>query len=147
MEKIVKIPQYSVEVRFYDNDVLCYDLLLNEIVASKTFKKTIENVQQIGFRSFNILDKKDKIIDEIYIALVEQVHQVATGASYIFDLHMDTPNHGYYVGTYEIGEFCYSEESGLTIKRDYPLDYCFRGCISPLKVFYLGLREINKFPE
>lgn len=95
MEKIVKIPQYSVEVRFYDNDVLCYDRLLNEIVASKTFKKTIENVQQIGFRSFNILDKKDKIIDEIYIALVEQVHQVATGASHIFDLHMDTPNHGY----------------------------------------------------
>lgn len=140
MKRIEKIPEYSVEVRFYDKIIQCYDLISKEIVTSKTFKERIKDIQKTSFNRFLVIDDIGKKFT-VYINLVKERSRAATNAQYILDLHMDTPNHGYYFGLYEIGEFFLIEDIKLIINRSYPLKYCTRGCVTPSKQFYLGLRE------
>ena len=142
-ERLVKNPKYSVEVRFYDDTVDLYDLILKEKIDSKTFKKKIEKIQKWGYNSFRLLDNKNKFIGWIYVGLEEETYSVGTEAGYIFGIQTDRPDHGYYIGTYEIGEFYLSKDTKLIKTRSFPLEYCSRGCISPSNIFFLGLRENN----
>ncbi|MHA1915792.1 MAG: hypothetical protein ACW986_09460 [Promethearchaeota archaeon] len=66
--------------------------------------------------------------------------KVATNAQYIFNLSTDSPTHGYYFGTYEIGEFSFERRS-LNIVKSYPVEYCTRGCAGSEGQVYFGLRE------
>jgi WD40 repeat protein len=141
MEKKVKIPEYSVEIRFENNIVHCYDLLLKKIVDSKVFKKDIKQILKQGSYLFSLLGKMNRKFDEMRIDITLNTKKIETGAGYIFGIEMDKPNHGFYIGTYEIGEFYYSDKANLINPRSYSLDYCSRGLISPSKVFYLGLRD------
>jgi len=143
MERIVENPQYSVKVRFFDNNVELYDLIYNVKIDSKSFKKNIEKIQKWGYNSFRLLDKKNNVIDWFYIELETNTYQLSTQAGYVFGIEMDSPDHGYYVGTYEIGEFKFTKGPKIKKVRSYPLEYCSRGCISPSKMFFLGLRENN----
>ncbi len=143
MERIVKNPRYSVEVRFYDFNVDLYDLISKEKIDSKSYTDYIGKIQKWGYNSFRLLTDEDDFIDWIYVELVIEKYKLTTDAGYIFDIQMDGPNHGYYIGTYEIGEFYYSEENNLVKKRAYPLEYCSRGCITNSKEFFLGIREIT----
>ncbi|MFW9785167.1 MAG: hypothetical protein ACFFFB_22995, partial [Candidatus Heimdallarchaeota archaeon] len=93
--------------------------------------------------SFRLLDDENKYMDWIYTALKIKTYSAATQAGYIFGIQMDKPNHGYYVGTYEVGEFYFSNEVGLTITRSFPLEYCSRGCITHSKIFLLGLTSLE----
>jgi len=121
MKRIEKIPEYSMEVRFYDNAIHCYDLISEEIVASKTHKNKIKSVQKVSFNLFQLLDKNSAVIKYVSIDLASERSRVMTNAQYIFDIHMDTPNHGFYFGTYEIGEFSLLEDIRLKVDRSYPL--------------------------
>lgn len=143
MERIVRNPKYSVEVRFHDNVVELHDIVLNEKIGSKTYDKNIEKIQKWGYDSFRLLDDENKYMDWIYTALKIKTYSVATQAGYIFGIQMDKPNHGYYVGTYEVGEFYFSNEVELTITRSFPLEYCSRGCITHSKIFFLGLTSLE----
>ncbi|MFW9784949.1 MAG: hypothetical protein ACFFFB_21895, partial [Candidatus Heimdallarchaeota archaeon] len=69
MERIVRNPKYSVEVRFHDNIVELHDIVLNEKIGSKTYDKTIEKIQKWGYNSFRLLDDENKYMDWIYTAL------------------------------------------------------------------------------
>jgi hypothetical protein len=143
MKEVLRIPEYSIEMCFNDNDVQCYDLIFKEIIGSKSFSKKIKTIQKQSFNRFLLLDDEDKIIEEIYIELVKEISKCTTDAGYIFELYIDKPNHGYYIGTYEIGDFYYSKDYYLIKKRSYPLKYCTRGCIDTSNNFYIGLREKN----
>ncbi|MHA2398670.1 MAG: hypothetical protein ACXADU_07250 [Promethearchaeota archaeon] len=66
--------------------------------------------------------------------------KIATNAQYIFNLSINKPNHGYYFGTYEIGEFYFIRNS-LRIVNFYPVEYCTRGCAGLEDQVYFGLRE------
>ncbi|MHA2037383.1 MAG: hypothetical protein ACW98X_13170 [Promethearchaeota archaeon] len=143
MKEVLSIPEYSIEIRFDDYEIQCYDLISNQIIDTKTYSKRIKTVLKKSFKSFLLLDEENKLIDEIYIDLVEEITKCDTNAGYIFELYIDKPNHGYYVGTYEIGDFYFSKDYYLIKKRSYPLTYCTRGCITSSKNFYVGLREKN----
>ena len=141
MRRVEYIPEYSMEVLFSSDRIQCYDLISKEVVCSKSYRERIANVIKVTFNSFRIYNKSNKLIDSISIDLVSERSRVSTGAQYIRDLFMDTPNHGYYFGTYEIGEFSLLEGEELVIKRSYPLEYCSKGCVTPKNTFYFGLRE------
>ena len=141
MEKIVKNPKYSVEVRFYDFHVDLYDLISKEKIDSKSYKDNIGKIQKFGYNSFRFLTDEDDFVDWIYTRLVIEKYKLTTDAGYIFGIQMDKPNHGYYIGTYEIGEFYYSEYNKLVKELSYPLEYCSQGCITSSKHFFLGTRE------
>ncbi|MFX1476857.1 MAG: hypothetical protein ACFFCI_01880 [Promethearchaeota archaeon] len=143
MERIVENPQYSIKVRFFDYSIELYDLIYNVKIDSKSLKKNIVKIQKWGYNSFRLLDKKNNVIDWFYVELKTDTYQLDTQAGYVFGIQMDSPDHGYYVGTYEIGEFKFTKGTKLKKIRSYPLEYCSRGCISPSKVFFLGLRENN----
>lgn len=78
---------------------------------------------------------------------MKEKSRVGTNAQYIFDLCMDSPNHGYYFGTYEIGEYSLIKKGKLKIVQSYPVSYCTRGCAGLLKELYFGLREKTKLSE
>jgi len=141
MRRVEYIPEYSMEILFSSNRIQCYDLISKQIVCSRSYRERIANVIKVTFNNFLIYNKKNKLISNIYIDLVSERSRVATGAQYIRDLFMDTPTHGYYFGTYEIGEFSLLKGEELVIKRSYPLKYCSKGCVTPENKFYFGLRE------
>ncbi|MHA1931818.1 MAG: hypothetical protein ACW96X_04710, partial [Promethearchaeota archaeon] len=141
MKEVLTIPEYSIEIRFNDYEIHCFDLISNQIMDSKTYSKKIKTIQKQSFKHFLLLDDEDKIIDEVSVELVKEINKCATDAGYIFELYIDKPNHGYFVGTYEIGDFYFSKDYTLIKKRSYPLQYCTRGCIDSSQNFYIGLRE------
>lgn len=142
MKIIERIPEYSLEVRFYDNLIECYDLISNEIVASKTFIKRIVDIHKSKENSFLLLNEKRKAIGliAIEIDLMKEISRLATEAGYILEICMDTPTHGYYFGYYEIGEFSLSDNK-LLIKRSFPLKYCTKGSVTHSRQVFLGFRE------
>ena len=144
MKIIERIPEYSLEVRFYDYLIECYDLITNEIVASKTFIKRIVGIHKSKENSFHLLNEKRKAIGRIAIKidLVKEISRFETDAGYIFDICMDTPTHGYYIGYYEIGEFSLRNNK-IQINTSLSLKYCRKGCLTSSKHIYLGLREDN----
>ncbi len=141
MRRVEYIPEYSMEVLFSSNRIECYDLISKKVVCSRSYRERIANILKVTFNFFLIYNKRNKLIDGIYIDLASERSRVATGAQYIRDLFMDTPTHGYYFGTYEIGEFSLLKGEELVIKRSYPLKYCSKGCVTPENMFYFGLRE------
>lgn len=141
MRLVESIPEYSIEIIFSLRSIRCYDLISKKVVCSKSYRAKIANVEKVTFNSFLLYDEKDGIIDGIYIDLASERSKIATGAQYIRDLYMDTPTHGYYFGTYEIGEFSLVKGEELVIKHSYPLKYCSKGCVTPNNTFYFGLRE------
>lgn len=142
MKKIVKIPEYSLEVCFYDNLIVCYDLISDEIVASKDFKKRIVYIHKSKGNTFHLLNEEYKAIGkiEIEIELVKEIHRVATNAFYIFEIQMDRPDHGYYFGYYEIGEFSL-ENNKLVVIKSFPINFCTKGFVTPSKHVFVGFRE------
>jgi len=149
MRKIERIPEYSVEVRFKDNLIQVYDLILNKVVANKTliFTSDVKEIKK-NDTYFEFLDKKDEIIKLVCIDSDYEKCSLATNAQYIFNIHMDNPDHGFYVGTYQIGEFTLMGDNKLVKNRTYPLHYCVTGCVTPSKQFYLCLRKNeNKVTE
>lgn len=145
MRRIESIPEYSMRVLFFSKHIQCYDLISKKVVCSRTYNTKIADIQKVNFNKFLILDVEGNVLDSIYIDLVSERSKVATGAQYIRDLYMDSPNHGYYIGTYEIGEFSLLQEENLEIKRSYLLKYCSKGYVTPDNVFYLGIRESKTF--
>ena len=145
MKRFENIPEYSMRILFFSKLIQCYDLISEKVVCSRTYSSRIADIQKVNFNKFRILDAEGKILDIIYIDLVSERSNVATGAQYIRDLYMDAPNHGYYIGTYEIGEYSLLQNENLVIKRSYPLKYCSKGCITPDNIFYLGIRESETF--
>jgi hypothetical protein len=141
MKRVEHIPEYSMEVRFSSKRIECFDLRSRRIVCSRSFSERIANVIKVTYNSFLIYNERNEIIAGVYIDLASERSRVATGAQYIRDLHMDTPTHGFYFGTYEIGEFSLNNGEELVIQRSYPLKYCSRGCLSTNNMFYFGLRE------
>ena len=141
MRLVESIPEYSMEIIFSLKSIQCYDLISKKVVCSKSYRAKIANVTKVTFNSFLIYDKENRVIDGIYVDLVSERSKVATGAQYIRDLYMDTPTHGYYFGTYEIGEFSLVKGEELDITRSYPIKFCSKGCVTPNKMFYFGLRE------
>ena len=141
MRRVEYIPEYSMEILFSSNRIQCFDLKSKKVVCSRSYRERIANVIKVTFNNFLIYNKRNKLIDGIYIDLASERSRVATGAQYIRDLFMDTPTHGYYFGTYEIGEFSLLKGEELVIKRSYPLKYCSKGCVTPENTFYFGLRE------
>lgn len=141
MRRVEYIPEYSMEVLFSSNRIQCYDLISKGVVCSRSYRERIANILKVTFNFFLIYNKRNELIDGIYIDLASERSRVATGAQYIRDLFMDTPTHGYYFGTYEIGEFSLLKGEELVIKRSYPLKYCSKGCVTAENTFYFGLRE------
>jgi hypothetical protein len=141
MRRVEYIPEYAMEVQFSSNLIQCFDLKSKKVVCSRSYRERISNITRVTFNSFRVYNKSNKLIDSIYIDLASERSRVATGAQYIRDLFMDTPTHGYYFGTYEIGEFSLLKGEELVINRSYPLKYCSKGCITPENTFYFGLRE------
>jgi len=144
MKKNVQIPEYSLEVRFLDSIIECYDMISKERVATKDFKKRIVNVHRDKFNTFILLNEKYRAIGkiEIKVELVKEITRVATNARYIFNICMDTTTHGYYFGFYEIGEFSLNDNN-LEVIKQYPVNHCTRGCIAPHKQVFFGFREDN----
>ncbi|MFX0149125.1 MAG: hypothetical protein ACFE8E_15430 [Candidatus Hodarchaeota archaeon] len=145
MKQFENIPEYSMRIIVFPKLIQCYDLISKEVVCSKNYRSKIANVQKVSFNSFLLFDKNSEIIDAIYIELVSERSKVATGAQYIRDLFMDTSHHGYYFGTYEIGEYTLLKDDILVIDRAFPLKYCSKGCITSENIFYLGIRESKTF--
>ena len=141
MRLVESIPEYSMEIIFSLRSIQCYDLISKKVVCSKSYRVKIANVTKVTFNSFLIYDKENRVIDGIYIDLVSERSRAVTGAQYIRDLYMDTPTHGYYFGTYEIGEFSVVKGEDLVITRSYPIKFCSKGCVTPDKTLYFGLRE------
>ncbi|MHA1985781.1 MAG: hypothetical protein ACW98D_03985 [Promethearchaeota archaeon] len=134
------IPEYSMEIEFSRKSIQGFDLISKKVVCSKSYRAKIAHVEKVTFNSFLLYDENDEVIDGIYIDLVSERSRVATGAQYIRDLYMDTPTHGYYFGTYELGEFSLIGEK-LVVKRSYPIKYCSKGIVTPNETIYFGLRE------
>lgn len=130
-----------MEVIFSSNLIECFDLKSNKVVFSRSFSEKIASVRKVTFNSFLIYNQRKKIINSVVIDLASERNRVATGAQYIRDMYMDAPTHGYYFGTYEIGEFSLNEREELVIERSYALNYCSKGCVSTNNMFYFGLRE------
>ena len=145
MKRFENIPEYSLRIEFLPYLIQCYDLISKTVVCSRNYTNKIADIERENFNKFRILDAKGNIIDIVQIDLVSERSKAATGAQYIRDLYMDAPNHGYYVGTYEIGEFSLLQDENLIIKKSYPLKYCSKGYVTSENVFYLGVRESETF--
>lgn len=134
--KIEIIPEYSLEVRFSNNSIEIYDLISREVINSTNLDEQIKEVQKVSYDSFLINDRY-----LLGIGLVQESCKIATNAQYIIELTMDNENHGYYFGTYEIGEFILKENNILEIIKSFPLKNCSRGLVSPSKHFFVSIRE------
>ena len=147
MNIIATIPYYSVEVRFHENMIQCYDELSKKVLASTPYTNDIKNLRIENNQLYLVLIKKKKIISEISILLelISKKSELRTEAGYILDLHMFSPSHGFYFGYYEIGEFKLTEEMRLKKLRSYPVQNCTKGRVTKSKYIYIGCRENDDY--
>jgi len=115
MKLIDNIPYYLVEIQFHDNVIQCYDQAAKKILKSIPYSQDIATIRRERSQLYLLLNEKDEIVSEIsiLISLITKKSELKTEGSYILDLQMNTPSHGYYFGYYEIGEFKLTEDSNL----------------------------------
>ncbi|MFX1257507.1 MAG: hypothetical protein ACFFAN_06595 [Promethearchaeota archaeon] len=140
MKSIQIIPEYSMEVRFDGNTIELYDQIHDEIIATTKTELDIVRIEKVSFNTFRFWDTVNQH-SKLYVDLIHNYSRVKTNAVYILNIHFIDPSHGYYFGTYELGEFVLLGEGDLKIKRRYPIKYCLRGVVAPSGILYFGLRE------
>ena len=141
MEKIILIPELTVELHFRGKKIKCYDQITKQILDSKELRHNIKKIKQVSYNKFKLIDTRFTTFT-LHIKLIKEVRYLKTNAQYILDLNLDTPNHGYYFGTYEIGEFSIEEDLNLKMERSHALEYCHRGQVTLEKnIIFLALRE------
>lgn len=141
MKQEIFIPEYSLKLNFTPNSIECYDLISKKVVSSIPFHKKFIKLKKVSYNSFQIIDQKDKLINTINIKLFSEKNRISTGAEYILDISMDSPDHGFYFGLYEIGEFSLLKNEELAIIRSFPIQYCSKGCHTAENMIYVCLRE------
>jgi len=134
--RIENILEYSLEIRFSNHSIEVYDMISKRIVNSAKLDEEIKKIKKIAYNSFLINDRYS-----LGIGLVHESCKIITNAQYILELSMDNENHGFYFGTYEIGEFVLKNDNKIEILKSFPLKYCSRGILRTSKQFYISLRE------
>ena len=87
MRKIIRIPEYSVEIRYYNNLIECYDLVSETVIDSLKYKKNIRDVYKESFNCIIISDKYGTTKHYIDVDLVNEKYRIPTNAGYIFNLY------------------------------------------------------------
>lgn len=140
MEQIIIIPEFHVELRFKEREIACFDQITQSILDSKELKYPIKHVHQVKYQTFLLDDIRGRTY-RLRLRFLTEVCSLQTNAEYIMDIGLDTPDHGYYFGTYEIGEFSLNQTRNMTLNRSYELKYCMRGLITANNNMVLSLRE------
>jgi len=70
MRRIIKIPEYSVEIQFNENNINCFNLISNEVVESISYKTKILDITKQSFNHIKILNYKGD--NDIHIDLVKK---------------------------------------------------------------------------
>ncbi|MFW9996044.1 MAG: hypothetical protein ACFFD4_28645 [Candidatus Odinarchaeota archaeon] len=144
------IPEFSIEVIFTENGVLTRDLIANTTLFSESFLKKVVNV--IREEDYNTFSAKTAGVSEIdtepvkdYDVIIEfasQHSEISTGAGYILDISVDSHDHGYYFGLYQIGEFSLDGDGNLVLLRTFDLQHVVAGSgLVDEKLMYVILRE------
>lgn len=141
MNEIIPIPEFNFQLHITAKEIRCYDQLTKTLLDSKKLSyREIEHVRpKADFDNFLLRDSRGNNFD-LQVLFVKEVNHLETNAEYISDFCMDTPDHGYYFGVYEIGEFSLKEHE-LKLNRSYDLKYCNTGIITPDGNIFLGIRE------
>lgn len=138
-EKIV-ISEFNVQILIEGKVIECYDQITKNLLDSKILNYPIERViQQKDFDNLLLIDAESNKYN-LQVMLVREISHLKTNAEYILNLQMDTPNHGYYFGLYEIGEFSL-KESNVNLNCNFSLKYCNTGIYIPKGIIFLSIRE------
>jgi hypothetical protein len=96
MRKIIS--EFDVQILIEGKLIESYDQITNKLLDSKKLKYAIERVlHQDDFDKFLIIDAEGNAII-LRVMFVKEISHLKTNAEYILNLHMNTPNHGYYFG-------------------------------------------------
>jgi hypothetical protein len=147
MEKTIILPDFQVELQFKDRDIICFDLITKSILDFKKLPYNIKQVRQEEEKPFIIqIDDSANCTYRLEVKFMTEVDNLETNAEYIRNICFDSPDHGYYFGTYEIGEFSVTQDHTLQLIRSYSIQYCLRGLLTPNQTIFLSLHE-NEMSE
>ncbi len=142
-----QIPEYLIEVHFFEKRVEVYDLLTQRVFHVLKFEKQMKEFTKVKFNKFKAIEKATGDKYQITIDLVQRSTTVLTKAGYILDFFMSTPTHGYFFGLYQIGEFSLKENEKIILNKTINFEYGAVGWVLNDKIMYLSQRETSSLTE
>lgn len=140
MRNNILIPEFMLELQFKDRKIICIDKITKKVLDSEELSTPIQYVRKITYNTFLLKERKGET-HILKLNFLTEVCKLQTNAEYILDVFLTSPNHGYYFGTYEIGEFSLNNDNKMVLIRSYSLKYCIGGLVSTNENLFLSLRE------
>jgi hypothetical protein len=150
--KRFSIPEYDVDVEFARDIIQVLDCSTEKLLDSKNMDdKEMIKLEAVVRRSFSSFKAKSESGKNYLVNLnfVREHDVLSTGGEYILDISMAAPDHGFYFGLYEIGEFTVNQNDlTMNLVNSYPCKYVGAGVTTPgeltrekKRILYFGLRE------
>ncbi|MHA1969230.1 MAG: hypothetical protein ACW964_15700 [Candidatus Hodarchaeales archaeon] len=141
MKNILEIPEYSLEIHIEGKKIQCVDQTTQEVTFTKTLKEPIIKVRKEKQNKYILTQSKEKKYTLFVTPEARIKSVILTKSCYILDLHLENPNHGFFFGLYQIGEFVLTRGNKINLIKTFSIKYCNKGCITPLNIMFLSLRE------
>ena len=142
-EEIHSISEIGVNLVVKGNILETYDQLSGCLLDRLKVTYEIDQVyKKEGIGHYELSFYKGENM-HLQVSLFGQKEVLNTEAEYILSLEMTSPSHGYYFGTYEVGEFKLTEEFKLeNIKQFLPEKNTFlsKGVVTPEKKMFVTVR-------